>query len=353
MFEEITVESIRKDILERIDLELSKETGSFLYQIVSGISWRIWNTYQSMNALLPIAYVNETSGEYLDKRCEEVGIVRKPGTKASLKLNFVGTPGLTIPAGTVFLTTDELGFTLDDSVVISEEGTGGGWATALEIGEVYNIAAGKITKMYVHLSGLTTYTNEAASGGENRESDVDLYGRLVDYWTKPATSGNVHEYHAWALSVDGVGAAKVIPVWDGAGTVKVIIADPSKKSVDTATVSRCAAYIESVRPIGADVTVVSATEKAIHVTATVTIAKEVTLEDVKSAFIDKLNDYITDMAFQEGTFLYHRVGYLLLGCEGVEDFSALTLNEGTENIVLSAEEIPVLGQVVINLASDD
>lgn len=349
MFEEITVEGIKQDILERIDLDMSKEPGSFLYNLVSGISFRIWSTYQSMNALIPIAYVDETSGEYLEKRCREVGIIRKTGRKAELVLHFTGGEGVVISKGTVFLTANALGFALMDEVVLDANGEGSGNAEAMEVGEKYNIEAGRITGMYVNLSGLNTYTNDAASGGEDAETDEELYGRLVQYWQMPATSGNVNEYQAWALSVDGVGYAKVIPTWDGPGTVKVVIADPDKRCADAATVERCAGYIEGVRPIGAAVTIVGATEKPIDVSARVQLDPEMTAEEVQLSFREKLEEYISDFAFQQSVFYYHRAAFLLLSVEGVLDFSELTVNEGRENVLFSDTEIPVLGNVEVNV----
>ena len=72
-------------------------------------------------------------------------------------------------------------------------------------------------------------------------------------------SGNINHYKQWARSVSGVGNAAVLPLWDGNGTVKVVVASEENEPLDEAIVSKVAQYIESVRPIGAEVTVVSAT----------------------------------------------------------------------------------------------
>ena len=56
----------------------------------------------------------------------------------------------------------------------------------------------------------------------------ELRKRFTEYVSHPITSGNKWQYISWAKSVDGVGDAKCLPLWNGAGTVKVIIVDSGK-----------------------------------------------------------------------------------------------------------------------------
>ena len=72
--------------------------------------------------------------------------------------------------------------------------------------------------------------------------------------------------------MSGVGAARVIRVWDGAGTVKVILADNDMQPAAAETVSATTAYIEGLRPVGAEVAVVAATRVTVNVSATVTLS---------------------------------------------------------------------------------
>ena len=55
------------------------------------------------------------------------------------------------------------------------------------------------------------------------------------------TSGNPYHYQSWANSVDGVGASRVISKWNGAGTVKVVLAGADMEPASEATVAACAA----------------------------------------------------------------------------------------------------------------
>lgn len=348
MYENLTVEQIKNDILNRISSDLDKSEGSFINDMVSGVAYEIWKVYQSMDALIPIAFVDETSGQYIDKRCAEYGITRKPGTKAKVTLKFTGTDGTVIEKGKVFLTSDGLQFETDEEVTITD-GTATVTATAVEIGEAYNVEAGTITKQLVSISGLTSVANEEpATGGTDPETDEALVKRLYDFLQNPATSGNAAHYRQWALEVNGVGVAKVFPLWNGPGTVKVLIVGNNKEPVDATIVANCAAHIEENRPIGATVTVVSAEGLPINVSASVIIDSTTTLENVRDSFEEALRVYLRSIAFSKYTLVYNRVAYMLLDIPGVIDYTSLTINGGTTNITIGDDQVPVLGTVVIS-----
>lgn len=346
MYEDLTVEKIKSDILSRINTDIDTREGSFINDIISTVAYEIWKVYQSLDAVIPIAFVDETSGEYIDKRCAEYGITRKPGTKAKTTLIFSGTDGTVIPAGKVFLTAGGLEFITDEDVTI-ESGTATVTATAAEIGDAYNVAAGTITKQYVNISGLTSVTNTPATGGTDPETDATLVKRLYERLRSSATSGNVAHYKQWALEANGVGSVKVYPLWNGPGTVKVLIVGPDKEPVDETIVANCAAHIEENRPIGATVTVESAEGLAIDVAAAVIIDSTITVEKVKEEFEKVLGEYLKNAAFAQYTIVYNRIAYMLLGIDGVIDYVSLTINGGTENITIADNQVPVLGAVEV------
>lgn len=348
MFEDITAESIKQNILNAMQTDIDKREGSYTSDMVAPVATELWKVYTAMNALLPIAFVDETSGEYIDKRAAEVGITRKAGTKAHAKLTLTGTAGTVVPAGTVFLTSDGLEYETDADAVLDSSGTAVVTVNAAEVGETYNVPAGSITNQYNSLAGLSSVTNQAAAvGGTDPETDESLVNRYYAYLQKPATSGNAHHYEQWALEVDGVGAVKVTPLQNGPGTVGVLIAGPEKQPVDSEIVAACAAHIEENRPIGATVTVESAKGLTIDVSATVTIESSTTKETVQAALYEAVDAYLKSIAFENYTVLYNHIAYLLLGIDGVIDYTALTVNGGTANISIADDEVPVLGTVTV------
>lgn len=349
MFENQTPEAIKARVLASINQSqgVSPMAGGFADGVVGPFSEEQSKVYLSLDAVPSMVYVDEYSGGYIDLRCAEYGITRKAGTRARAAVTLTGAAGTVVPAGTVFLTAGGLEFGLLEGVELGADGTAAGTVEAAREGAAYNIEAGALTRMYVNLQGLDRYTNGAAEGGTDAESDAALCRRFYDYLQKPATSGNVYHYERWALEVDGVGACRVTPLWDGPGTVKVLIVDANREPATAEIVTACAAHIEEQRPIGATVTVKSAEGLRVDVSAEVSIDPSTTLEAVRAAFEANLDAYVKELAFESYTLLYNRIAYLLLSVPGVRDFAALTVNGGTASIAIGAEQVPVLGTVSV------
>lgn len=347
MYEDITPESIEEAILAGITRFDTRE-GSFARTLIAPASYEIWKGYTALEGVPDMIFITEQSGQYIDKKAADFGLTRKPGVKAAGSITLNGRSGTVVPAGKVFLTPDGLGYTLDAQAVIPSGGSVSGTITAQEVGEIYNVGAGEISVQQSPLSGLTSFAAGETSGGVDEETDAQLVERYYDYIRKPATSGNVYQYEQWAESVTGVGQAKIFPLWDGPGTVKVVISGQDYGVAPPDTVEACAAYIESVRPIGATVTVESAQALPISVTAAVVIDATTTKEGVKAAFTASANDYLRSITFQKDEVVYNRLLFLLLDIDGVQDVTSMTVNGGTDNIAIGDAQIPTLAGVVIS-----
>ena len=237
--------------------------------------------------------------------------------------------------------------TTGDTMIIG--GTAEATAEAAEIGSDYNLPAGYITSMYVNVAGVVTVTNStAAAGGVNEESDADFYARYHDRRTLPITSGNKNHYITWATETTGVSYANCLPLWNGNGTVKVVIAGDNRGPVDEVIRSACAAHIEDERPIGATVTVVSVAEREIPVTAKVTLASGYTTEQVGDQVEAAINELLKKQPFgEESTIPFSRMLACLLQCPGVADYSTFTVDGGTAAITLKAEDAAVVGTITV------
>lgn len=346
MFESITPESIKAAILAKAGDNLETREGSFLDSMAGPAAVEIWKVYQAMNAVISIAFPDESAGGYLDLEGAKYGITRKPGTRARCTMTLTGTAGSTIPAGTVFLTLEGLEFTLLEDVLLTG-GSDTGTAEATEIGSAYNVEGGAITRMVTTVTALSAWTNASATGGTDQESDAALYERIRDFRSRQATSGNAYHYEQWAMEVAGVGGAKIFPLWNGAGTVKVVLVDADMEPASSEIVAAAAAHIEEERPIGATVTVAAAQSLSIHVAAKLTLDGSTTLPEVKAVFASELDAYLKTLAFRTSILRYNQVAYLLLSLPGVLDFTSLTLNGGTGNVSIGAEQVPALGEVTL------
>lgn len=352
MFDDETIESIKSDMLSKIDTDkISTNEGSFANTVISGAAASVWNTMQEMLGWLDIIFVNKNSGEYIDTTANQYGITRKSGTYAEANMTFTGTAGTVINAGAIFLTADGYRYILNAAVTIGTDRTSTGTVTAESTGTAYNTPADTIIYQQMAQSGITNVANSsAATGGTDGESYSEEFERLDEYRKAPASSGNIENYKQWATSVDGVGYAKVIPQGYGTGTVQVILSSSAGGAVSDTTVANCKAYIEEERPIGATVHVESAAELGVTVSATVTGDGTMTADEIKTEFSKSLESYLKENAFTLGTLLYNRVAYLLMDCKGLQNYSVLTVNGGTSNIAIGAAQIAVLGGVTITSA---
>ena len=351
-FDSLTPEGIQ-DMLRAFiedDLGLYAGEGGLLNIILAPGVYVFWEALQALRAQVPISFVDETSGAYIDKAAAAYGITRKPGTPASVDVTFTGTANAVVPAGTMCVTADGLGFLTDEELTLGEDGSGTVPATSDDVGAVYNVPAQAIVTTQESVAGVSGVTNDAAAaGGTDPETDAALFARLDAYRKTPPTSGNDRHYHQWALEVNGIGAASVIRCWDGPGTVKVIVADMELRPVGEDKVDEVAAYIETQRPVTAEVTVESAEGVGVQVAVTVETDGTVSKSNTEQALTDRLAEYLGTLAFQTGAeVVYNRVLAIVMGLDGVTDCSGLTVNGGTANVPLDADEVPLLGTVTVN-----
>jgi uncharacterized phage protein gp47/JayE len=346
MYENKTYDTIKANILENITT-VNKNEGSFINETISPVALEIGTVYREFEKILAIMFLEDTWDEYLDKKALEFGIERKKGTYADGKVTITGNDNTVIPIGTLVSTNSNLIF----STTVEATILGGSVEIPIkseEIGSKYNVLSNTIINLPVSIVGITSINNNLpTTGGTNIETDEELKSRLLLQIQNPSTSGNEAHYKLWTMSVDGVGACKIFSLWNGPGTVQVVIVDSNKKVANETLINSVADYIETQRPIGPTVSVISAAEKVINVDVTLTINTGYTLETIKTSIEENINKYLQDIAFNADYVSYARIGGIILDTDGVIDYSNLKLNNLMANIAISAKEVAVLGTVTV------
>lgn len=353
-YDELTPEGIKASMLAGLEIkgaDVDIREGSYANTLVSVVAYQLFKMYQQFPGLLSMVFPDENSGEYIDKNAAQIGMVRAAGKKAAVTITFTGAEGTCIPVGTA-LYAPEVGLqyvTVEDATITDSTATV--QAEAAEIGADYNLPAGYITSMYINVAGVLSVCNhEAATGGVDEESDADFYARYHLRRTLPITSGNKNHYIAWATEVTGVAYANCLPLWNGNGTVKVVIAGADRGPVDETIRSACAAHIEDERPVGATVTVVSVAEREIPLTAAVTLTEGYTTEQVGDQLSAAVNELLKKQTFGEQvTIPFSRFLACLLQCPGVADYNAFTVDGGTTAVTIEAEDTSVVGTVTVTV----
>lgn len=321
---------------------LSDISGTFVGDNLAANAVEFEKASIEMNLMMEAAFAQTSWGEYLTMRAAEHGIDRKDAVKAQGTVTVTGT-GI-VNAGTLFATATGITFEAAKSVRIEQQGDVP--IIAVDAGTSGNVAAGTITKIPVTIAGISSVTNAAATtDGYNAETDEALLTRLYFHVRKPITSGNANQYEEWALSVEGVGKAKVKPLWNGNGTVKVIIVDADYNQASTTLIKKVADYIENARPIGATVTVVTTNIKGCTVSAAVSIATGYE-SDYKDTLQTAIEKYMQE-AFLENNVSLARIGKAMLDSGAITDYDNLQLNGSSKNIMLTEEELPRLNELTV------
>lgn len=315
--------------------------GSFSRDLINANSIEFENAYAEMNLIIDAAFAFSSWGEYLTARCAEFGVDRKPSVKAKGEITFTGGQGVYIPKGSLVSVKNGAQFSTDADIMLDGNGKGTAKITCTDVGVKGNVQAHTINNLPVSISGVTAIDNEKPTqDGANKETDEELLKRYSVIVRTPATSGNKYHYYNWAMSIAGVGGCRVVPLWNGAGTVKIIIVNAEMQSAGNDLVKAVKDYIESVRPIGADVTVVSPAPKTINITVDVLGKVD------NDAFKKVVNKYISSKNLDMRYISAAQIGKLLME-QNITDYRNLKLN-GSDKATATDAELLSVGNVTVN-----
>lgn len=363
-FEYKTTDQLRQDILDNISSDYEKSKGNLTYDIPAATAIVLNKVYDELQKLNDKVDVDKLNGTELTKYVRQrKGIKRKEATKAKAVLDIVGNA--TINIGDLFETQAGTQFYATEIVII--EGAGTVNVEAVIPGTNGNVGANTITLMPVTLQGVVSLTNPQASyDGFGEETDESLRERYYEAIQRPATSGNIYHYMGWAKEVAGVGDAKILSLWNGDNTVKVVIINSDKQPASSTLVDTVQEYIDpkgeyigaedrwtlwgtgsGQAPIGAYCTISSATGLNINVTADVQEEDGYTLEEVKTNIENSIYAYLKEIAFKQNYVSYALIGSAIINTEGVADYQNLLINGVATNISIGVEQVAILGTLTI------
>lgn len=335
MWENMTYNAILENMLSRVPSDVDKREGAVIYDALAPCAYKLAETYYQLNNFIDLVSGDTAVGEYLDRVVADYGITRKNPTYAVRKIVTTGPVNIDTRWGLA-----------DTSYTITELLSSNVYSAACnQIGETGNQYSGALENID-NVSGITATLTDIITSGTDEETDDNLRTRFYTYLQRPSTSGNAFNYREWAMLVPGVGDAKVFPLWDGNGTVKVIVVN-SNMEIDTSLESLVFDYIETVRPIGALVTVDSPGEKTIPISANIVLDGSVAYEDVISVFNASIANYYKDLVFETYSVSYAKIGSLLLSIAGISDYNSLLVGGGTANISISEMEMPIVGTIAL------
>lgn len=353
MYEDQTYEEILERSLARVSTDVDKTEGSVIMNAIAPTSAEHAQIYIELDGIIKNAYADTAIREYLIKRCKERGITPDEATPAILKGEF----NKEIPIGSRF-SLDELNYKAIEYIG-STEGVYSYQMECETLGTGGNKYFGELSAI-TYISNLTDATlTELLIPAKDEEDTEALRARYEASFSSTPYGGNQQDYIEKTNKLAGVGRTKVIPVWDGGGTVKLIIIDSDYNSASTVLVESVQEAIDpigfqgqgiGIAPIGHTVTVVSVRNLPVTIKTNITYNEGYSWANVSASVNQVMEAYFLEMRqdWANQDYLIVRVSQIetrLLQITGIVDISGTKINGVEANLTLEYDQIPVLGGV--------
>lgn len=344
MFENQTYEVILQRMLDNVSDDVDKREGSVIYDALAPCAVELVSAYIAFDSMLNETFGDTASREYLIRLCAERGIYPYPATKAICTISFVGAE---VPIGNRFTGGNTTYAYIGNNQVQCETS-----------GSVGNEHIGSIVPID-YVQGLeSAKITEIAIYGDEEESTETLRSRYFETFNAKSYGGNKRDYEEKALAQDGVGAVKVTPVWNGAGTVKVTILNSIFGKASEALVSNLQDVFDpnkdgmgnGIAPIGHVVTIDTVTEVTANIITDITYDSGYSWNECGIQIKEAISNYLLSLRkeWSANSNLVVRISQIdsaILGVQGVIDVVNTKINDTTSNLTLTTYQIPVLGVV--------
>ena len=364
IFDDNTFENVLERNLDRIPDEFDKREGSVIYDAIAPMAIEISLLYSYLDFLFKNAFGDTANRYWLIERAKERGIEPYKATKAVI----IGRFDTELNIGDRFF-IDDIYYTVSKlqkeekelffyELICNEEGSIG------------NIEGGKLTPTRTIRNLNLAEIYKLAILGEDEEDTEDFRERYFETIKSIAYGGNIDDYRKKVKAIDGVGLVKVIPVWNGGGTVKLIITDSEFKEPTSELISKVQEIIDpipfyqkgvGVAPIGHYVTVVGAKSKKINITCKILKSRDSNLEEIKREIEKDVDEYfksqrkkwasyekVDSNIYVENDIRLAKITSIVLNVADVIDYETIKFTDTDKKILeLSEEELPVLGDVIV------
>jgi len=359
LFEAYTEETILNRMLERVPKNLDKREGSIIYNALDPAAMEVARMYSDMDRFLEYTFASPNMpDEFLDLRVAEEGLKREEATHAIKKGYFYDQDNnlINIPIGSRF-SIDDFNFIAIEKISI------GTYKMRCEsIGIEGNFIAGQLIPID-YIEGLSTANlGEIIIPGQEIEDNESLFNRYIEHLNEKPFGGNIADYKISTRAMEGIGAVKVFPIWNGGGTVKIVFLDssynvPTKELIDLVQTTLDPIPNNGkglgIAPVGHVVTVKGAEDIEITIETKLVLRRDVTIGQVQEDIEEVIKDYLLSLRKQwseeENTIVrISQIEARILNVEGVADIHTTKVNGKEENLTLGLDEVPTLKEVVLN-----
>ncbi|WP_446897411.1 baseplate J/gp47 family protein [Clostridium sp. LBM24168] len=360
-------DTIHERMLSKAPKDVNTIEGDFFWNNTRPAAEEIARVKQMvLTDVLYAAFPQTSYDNYLDYLGESEGLPRNKATFSTGKIKITAVPGTQIVKGKIVCTvgTDDkpsIEFEIQKTTIIDDTGVAYVDAKCTQAGTIGNVPPDNITLLATPINGVKEITNEEQfQGGTDIEDNTHYSARIVEAEQQERLSGSDSDYVRWAKEIDGVGYAYVEEEWNGPGTVKVLILDKNKQAATQELIDAVQNYIApmvpqgqnrgGLAPTGAIVTIATPTILSLIIKANFVFTSGYDSSEVLENIKNEVNNYVTKIELN-GTILLKAVdsivGSFILQGKGLDDYSNLTMNDGSKNIILN-EQVAIVNEVVAN-----
>lgn len=356
MYEDMTYDYLLADAKAEAGDGIQKGEGSLVFNALSALAFELEKLYIEANYILNEGFADTADMDGLIRIAANRGLTRKPATNAYVSI----TADAALPIG---WRASLKGF---NYAVVEEMDAVAHIYRAMceEAGSGPNELLGALTPID-YVDGLTSaMITEVLIDGDDDETQEELYRRYLQSFSTAAFGGNITAYKSIVNSMDGVGGCKVYPVWNGPGTVKVVVisadyGEPSSylvNQIQEALVPTDGGTGYGYAPIDHDVTVEAVAPVTVNVETTITYTAGYSWATIGEQITAAVEGYIRGVAeaWPEGDARTEALVYVsrleaaVLNVTGVTDIQNTKLNGSTTNLHLDSDEIPVMGALTVH-----
>lgn len=359
-------------MLDNVPNDIDKREGSIIYDALAPAAMVSAQQSLSLANIIRETYIKTAQGEFLDYRAVEHGTNRYAATFTEVKAKFNDDDGnpVNVNVGDRFASIAESPIFY---TVIKANGDGTAEMQAEESGTSANSYLGQILPVTPNDNLAWAEIIEITIPARDEENDEHLRARLLNTNSWVAYGGNVADYLDMTSKISDVGATQVYPVWNGAGTVKLVILNNDLMPASQTLIKKVKEEIDpednetqgyGLAPIDHQVTVVAPETFEVNITMNVTIAENANIDTIRTnikASLEELfkslrKDWSTiDSVTGRGyklTVYRSKILSRVMTLEGVTNATMPQLNGKDEDLQLvftnTTSQLPVLGEVTVN-----
>lgn len=365
MYEDLTFEVILNRMLDRVPNTIDKREGSMIYNALAPEAAELKEAYIQMSTIMQETFA-DSAQDYsnLEKRGAERGLSPDPASRAILQGEFKNSSGsyMDVPLNSLF-TLGELTYSTTEKI-----STGIFKIECQTPGQIGSSELGQLIPAQYIANLATAEATAVLTPGEDKEPKEEFRSRYLNALQGEAFGGNVVDYKQKTIVLDGVGGLRVYPVWNGGGTVKVVIINSEYNEPSASLIEDVQTALDPVvnagkglgiAPIGHTVTVEGATPVTIDIDTTITFQDGFTWPDIESDAIAAIENYFLELKEEWSDTTSNEAGddelpivvrisqieVRLLDLTGVIDITGTTINTLAQNKTLQTDEIPELGSI--------